>query len=412
MNAILVKTKNLIDGTGRPPVRDAWLLVKNGLIDRIGDAREFRAIEPGTEIVDAGQAWVLPGLIDSHTHLSIVPAEGDQLAQLRLPASQAVVRSIPNLHANLRSGVTAMRVMGQEHHIDLDIRDAIARGRLAGPRLLASGIGLVASNGHGVALTTTDGVEEVRRLARRNLGRGADFVKMFVTGGLSSANKSVDFCGYTPEEVAAAVEEAGRVGKYVAAHAHGGRGVDLCIQQGVRTIEHGAFISEAQLERIIERQLWIVGTFTILFHPEGIEKTDFRDASIRDKVLRARDVVEGTFRRIVSSGANLTLGTDSMHGMLAYELECLVRFGASPLQAISAVTGRAAQACRIEEGFGTLEAGRNADFILVDGDPLADIRAIARVREVYQSGRLAARGDSIMAERPAPLPVEDRLHTS
>jgi imidazolonepropionase-like amidohydrolase len=382
----LVKSSFLLDGTGGPPIREGWLLLRDGRIERVGGPEERKSLPPGPETVDFAGSWILPAFIDSHTHLSIVPGQGDQLGQLRLPPAPAVLRSIPNLYRNLLSGVTTMRIMGQEHYIDLDIKAAIASGQIQGPRLLASGIGLVASNGHGVGLTTADGEQEVRKLARRNLARGADFLKIFVTGGVSSTASALDFCGYTPEEIAAAVEESRRAGTYVAAHAHGGRGVDLCIEQGVRSIEHGAFVSAQQLELMMTRDMWLIGTFSILFHPEGIEKSDFAVPAIREKVLKAREVVSRNFESIVRSGVNLAVGTDSMHGFLAYELECLVRFGATPMQAILSATRNAARACRLEDRLGTLEPGKQADFVAVDGDPLADIRALRRIQAVFKDG--------------------------
>jgi imidazolonepropionase-like amidohydrolase len=388
----IVKSSFLLDGTGGKPIREGWILVHEGRIERIGGPQELKSLPQGLETIDFSGSWILPAFIDSHTHLSIVPGQGDQLGQLRLPPAPAVLRSIPNLYRNLLSGVTTMRIMGQEHYMDLDMKAAVASGLIQGPRLLASGIGMVASNGHGVGLTTTDGVEEVRKLARRNLARGADFLKIFVTGGVSSAGSSLDFCGYTKEEVAVAVEEARRAGTYVAAHAHGGRGVDLCIEQGVRTIEHGAFLSPQQLELMKANDMWLVGTFSILFHPEGIEKSDFGVPAIRDKVLRARETVSRNFEQILRSGVNLAVGTDSMHGFLAYELECLVRFGATPLQAILCATRDAARACRIEDRLGTLEPGKLADFIVVDGDPLADIRTLSRLKAVFKEGERAVIG--------------------
>ena len=385
----LVKSKALITGTGDQPVKKGFILIKDGIIEKVGPRETMGDLPRDLDIIDLTKYYLMPALIDCHTHLSIVPGEGDQMGQLRLPAGTSILRSIPNVYKNLLSGVTTMRIMGQEHYIDVDLKKAIHEKRIQGPRLLVSGIGLVASNGHGVALTVTDGREEVLKRARMNLAMGADFLKIFVTGGVSSPGRALDFCGYTPEEIGTAVEEARRAGTYVAAHAHGGAGVDLCIEQGVRTIEHGAFVTEAQLDQMIKKEMWLVGTFSILFHPEGIEKTDFQIPSIREKVLRTREAVAENFGKIIKSGVNLAVGTDSMHGWISYDLECLVNFGASNRQAILAATRDAARACRIEDRVGTLEKGKRADFIALSKNPLEDIKHLRQVEAVYKEGEKA-----------------------
>ena len=158
-----------------------------------------------------------------------------------------------NIQKELESGVTTMRIMGEEHHIDVDIRRGIEEGLIVGPRLNISGHGIVASNGHGVGITTSDGEVEVRKNIRSNFAAGTDFVKMFMTGGMSSTRPPVDFCGFSREEVRAAVEEANRMRTYVAAHAHGGPGVDMCIEEGVRSIEHGALMTDEQIVEMVDR---------------------------------------------------------------------------------------------------------------------------------------------------------------
>jgi len=382
----LIKSKAIIDGTGNSAIKNACMLISDGIINKVGSIKEMGYLPKDIEIIDLTNYYLMPGLIDCHTHLSIIPGEGNQSEQVCQPAGINILRSLPNLRRDLQSGVTTMRIMGEEHYIDIDIKNAINKNIIQGPQLLVSGKSLAPSNGFGVGLTASDGEAEIRKLSRQNLAKGADHLKMFITGGLSSENSNTDSCNYTKKEINTAVEEAERAGKYVAAHAHGGRGLDLCIQEGVRTIEHGAHATLLQVEKMIKKKMWIIGTFAILFHPDGIEKSDFDKPLIREKVVKTREVVAKNFEKIIKSGVNLALGSDSMHGLLSYELECLVNFGASNMQAISAVTKNAAKACKIDDKLGTLEKGKIANFITLLENPLKDIKSLGQVQHVYKCG--------------------------
>jgi len=382
----LIKSKAIIDGTGSSAIKNGCILILDGIIKKIGSIEAIKNLPNDAKIIDLTDYYLMPGLIDCHTHLSIIPSEGNQSKQVCQPAGVNILRSIPNLNKDLMSGVTTMRIMGEEHYIDIDIKNAINKHIIQGPHLLVSGKALVSSNSFGLGLTASDGEAEVRKLSRQNFAKGADHLKMFITGGLSSEKSNVDYCSFTKKEINTAVEEAERAGKYVAAHAHGGKGLDLCIQAGVRTIEHAAYATSRQVGEMIKKDLWIIGTFSILFHPDGIEKFDFNKPSIKKNVLKAREIVEKNFKWIVKSGVNLALGTDSMHGLLSYEMECLVNFGATNMQAILAVTKNAAKACKIDSYLGTLEKGKVANFIVLSGNPLEDIKHLKHVKNVYMSG--------------------------
>jgi imidazolonepropionase-like amidohydrolase len=382
----LVKCKFLIDGTGTSATSDMGLMIEGELIREVKPITAFRDLPPGVEIIDLSNAWVIPGIVNAHTHLSLVPGKGNQPAQKRLPPGINVLRSIPNLLKDVRSGVTTTRIMGEENYIDIDFKKAIESGLIHGPRMITAGVALSASHSHGVGLKPSDGPFEIQKLARQNLGQGADFIKLFATGGASSPGKALHSCPYSRVEIAAAVEEATRAGTYVAAHAHGGTGVDFCIEEGVRTIEHGAFIHEKQLDGIVRKGLWIVATSSILFHPEGIEGTDFAVPLIKEKVLRAREAAATNFARVIKSGANLAIGTDSVHGEMPYEMEKLVEFGASPMQALLAGTREAAKACRVDDIAGTLEVGKSADFVALAKNPLDAISHVRTVIDVYIRG--------------------------
>jgi len=368
-------------------MRDAVVVVADGRIAAAGPAGST-VVPFGAETLDLSKRFVMPGLIDCHTHASIVPGLGDQLGQLcRGPVPQALAATA-NLRKDLAAGTTTMRIMGEEHFVDVELRDAIEAGIVTGPRLLVAGRGLAANNGHGRALTSYDGVDEVRRGARENLRRGANHVKIFVTGGVSSPGTTPTSSAYTREEIRAAVEEADRVGTYAAAHAHGGPGLRLAVQEGVGTIEHGALASDEDVALMIERRVWLICTFSIFMHPTGIEQGDGQRPAIMEKVRWSRRVVDENFPRHLASGIRFACGTDSMHGLMPFELQTLVRLGVSPRDALLAGTRWGAEACRVDREVGTIEPGKRADLIAVEGDPLTDMTALERVSLVMKDGQI------------------------
>jgi imidazolonepropionase-like amidohydrolase len=380
-----IRCGTLFDGTGGAVVRDAVIVVEGGRITAVGPAGRT-ASPPDAAIVDLGRRFVMPGLIDAHSHISIVPGQGDQIGQLREPPVRQALRAVANLRRDLAAGTTTLRVMAEEHFLDIDVREAIAAGTIAGPRLLCATRGITASNGHGRALSSFDGVDGIRRGVRENLQHGADHIKIFATGGVSSASTTLQAAGYSREEIRAAVEEAERAGTYVAAHAHGGLGLRLALEEGVATIEHGALATDDDVALMIDRRAWLVCTLSILFHPTGIEQGDRSRPAIIEKVHRARQIVSANFPQVLRSGVRFAVGTDSMHGLMAYELEMLVRFGVAPQEALLAGTRGGAEACRIAGETGTLTPGKRADIIAVEGDPLTDIAAMRRVDFVMRDG--------------------------
>ncbi len=385
MPSTVLRCGTLFDGTGADPVPGGVVVIDDGRIVAAGRA-EGIAVPPAARVIDLGGRFVMPGLVDAHSHISIVPGQGDQIGQLRRPPVPQALQATANLRRDLAAGTTTMRVMAEEHFLDVEVREAIQAGVIPGPRLLCATRGITASNGHGRALSSFDGVDAVRRGVRENFARGADHVKLFATGGVSSAATTLGAPGYSREEIRAAVEEAERVGKYAAAHAHGGPGLRIAVEEGVATIEHGALASDEDIALMIERRAWLVCTFSILFHPDGIERGDASRPAIMEKVRWARGVVGENFPRILKSGVRFAVGTDSMHGQMAFELETLVRFGVPPGEALLAATRRGAEACRVEREVGTLEPGKRADLIAVEGNPLRDIAEVRRVVFVMTDG--------------------------
>lgn len=376
----------LIDGTGGPPVHDAVVLIEGERIKAVG-TRESIAIPAGAEVITLHGETLLPGLVDAHSHPSLVPARGGEMEQMSEPAQVQVVRAAANLRADLKGGVTTMRVAGEEFFIDVTLRDAIESGTIPGPRLIASGPPVSASHGHGAAVTRSDGVEEIRRRIRDNIRRGAQVIKIFATGGISTARSNPHFCFYSKEEIQAAVEECRRVGVRIMAHAHGGVGVRWSIEAGVDSIEHGKAMTDEDIELMVKKGTWLVVNYAYMFHPEGVRGKDWDNPLIRRKVVELEQLVEGIFRKCYQAGVKIAAGTDSMHGAMWYELKKMVDFGASPMDAIVIATRNGADVCGLLDEVGTLEPGKLADIISVKGNPLDDIEVMQRMGLIMKAGQ-------------------------
>ena len=374
----VVRCGTLFDGTGADPIAGAELVVDGGKIVA-GPAPD------GAEVVELGSAFVMPGLVDAHTHLSVVPGRGDPLGQFRQEPGRQALRVPDNLRRDLEAGSTTLRIMGEEDWLDVYTREAVAAGELDGPNLVIATRPIAASNGHGRMKTGLDGVDQIRAGARENLFHGADFLKLFATGGVASGT-GLQNSGYSYEEMRAAVEEAERAGTYAAAHAHGGPGLTTAAKAGVRTIEHAAVASDDEVQAMLDAGCWLVGTFSILFHSDGIERGDGGNPLILENLRIARERVSERMETILASGLRIALGTDSMHGHMAYEVQTAVRFGLTPKDALVAATAGGAEALRIESHTGTLEPGKDADLIALDGNPLEDLGALDRVVFVMKGG--------------------------
>lgn len=250
------------------------------------DLREDVPDDATVRIETAGYA--LPGFVDAHSHGPIRPGEGDQLGQMRAdPATQAI-RATRNLREDLQAGTTTIRLLGCEHGLDVSFADAEREGELDAPRILPCGGHLTPTNGHGHALTATDGEAAIRKRIREVVAAGAHQVKYFATGGVSSSSGGLSHAPYTDAEVDAIVDEAHRQGVHVAAHAHGGAGARQAIEAGVDTIEHCGALSAEERDLLEASDAHAVGTFTILHDPEGIEGGDADDPAVMAKVEEAR----------------------------------------------------------------------------------------------------------------------------
>ena len=368
------------------PIRDGMVIIDGSSIVRVGTWSE-QDVPSGATVIHRPSEFLMPGFIDAHTHISINPEKGNQIGQLFDPIEIQTMRGMQNLQKMLSSGVTTARVLGEERLLDITFKDQIAKGNVAGPDLIVSGRIISQSNGHGRAISAFDGPDEIRKGARQNLYDGADLIKIFVTGGVSSTRGGgLLKASYSRDEVRTAVEEAERGGTYVAAHAIGGPGVRIAVEEGVRTIEHATMATDDDIALFEDRKPWVVLTQSIMMHPTGIEQGDSDNPVIMEKLFAAREVAAERLTAIVRSNTRISIGTDSMHGLFPFEMQTLVRWGMPNARALAAGTIRAAEVCRIEGKTGSLEAGKAADLITLAGNPLENIDAVTQARLIVKDG--------------------------
>ena len=381
---IALKCRYLFDGADGELVENGIVLVDGDRIAAAGPS-DAVAVPPHAEEIKLDEHTVLPGLIDAHTHLFQIgetliysgetPAAGD----LALQAAR-------NVRRDLCSGVTTMRVLGEQDFNDVPVRRAIENGTVPGPRLLLATRAIHATNGHGYG-RGYDGPHEIRRAVRENLRAGADVIKMMATG-------SVDLRGghfnqeYTREEMATVVEEAHRVGKRVAAHAIRPPEIAACLETGVNTIEHGHMVDDRCIELLLEKDAWLVGTLAIVLDEHILAADMEANPTFADvEWLPRRRAAPAAYRSAIEAGVRYASGTDAMHGELPKELEVLVGIGISESRALLSATRDAADALDILPVTGTLEPGKQADVLAVRGNPLDDIGALRNVEVIMKSGR-------------------------
>jgi imidazolonepropionase-like amidohydrolase len=394
MARLVLRGGSVFDGTGAA-LADADVVIGDGRILEVGPGLD------GDESVDVSGRCLLPGLFDCHTHVTM--SHLDLLRRLHTPFSYRFYAAARNLHATLRTGITTVR---DASGADLGIKQAVADGLIAGPRMQIS-IGMISqTGGHGdswmpcgVALnlpypgmpsTIVDGPDEVRRLVRELIRDGADVIKVATSGGVLSPRDDPRHGHFRDDELAVLVTEATAAGRFVMAHAQATDGIKAAVRAGIRSIEHGIYLDDEAIAMMIERGTFLVPT---LVAPLGVLEAAEAGVPISEPALRkCHEVVEvhrESVSRAIAAGVKVAMGTDSgvaPHGRNLRELALMADLGMKPEEALVATTATAADLLGVSGELGTLEPGKRADVVVVGGDPFDLVTLPERVEAVYQDG--------------------------
>jgi imidazolonepropionase-like amidohydrolase len=403
---VVIRAARVIDGTGGAAINNGAVMVTDDKISMVGPfaAMSFPA---GTKVIDLGDATLMPGFIDAHTHI-IGRVLGDpegQNAFVHDYESMGAILAVANAEKTLMAGFTTIRNVGAPNFDDMALRKAINDGWIAGPKIITAGHSFGITGGHcddnaykpGLAdndyrTGVADGPDEGRKAVRYQVKYGADVIKICATGGVLSEGDAVGATQYTFEEIKAIVDEAHKLERKVAAHAHGTEGIKIATRAGVASIEHGSFLDVEGARLMAQNGTYLVPTLMAGESVERYAKNGIIKGFRAEKALAAAAAMRNAIRIAVANKVPIALGTDAgviPHGTNGHEFTLMVEWGGlTPMQAIMAGTANAARLLGWEKTIGTLQSGKSADIVAVPGNPLTNIRNMESTVFVMKNGNI------------------------
>lgn len=395
---VLIRAGHVLDVHNGHEAANQTVIVTGDRITAVEPTAQVTA-QPGDQVIDLGDATILPGLADVHTHLTMM-TNFDPYYELTMTPGKEAINGVVNAKTTLEAGFTTVRNVGANSFTDVALRDAINTGEVPGPHMQVSGPALGITGGHmdenllpwefhQVGQGVADGIPAVQHMVRENIKYGADLIKIGASGGVLSKGDDPQASQYTLEEMQAIVADAHRLGRKVAAHAHGAQAIIFATQAGVDSIEHGSYINDEGTKLMKQHGTYLVPTSYLYDYYK-----DHGDLPVfyKQKMLDTTAVARANHRRAIAAGVKVALGTDSAvypHGLNAHELEVYVRdYGMSPLAAIQSATLNAADLMGWSDRMGDLAPGKWADVIAVQGDPLKDVTLLQHVQFVMKSGKV------------------------
>jgi imidazolonepropionase-like amidohydrolase len=402
MTITIFKNAMLIDGTGAKPIERGVLAIEGERILFAGSAEKWQVPEGKTaQEMDVTGKFIMPGLIDCHVHIAAECLPDSTMAG---PWGWTTLIMLRHAQNTLAAGVTTIRDVGGRHHLEFSLRKAVEAGMFAAPRMSLAGkllsITTTGTEWYDGMYREADGAEEVRKAAREQLKAGADLIKVLATGAVLSPGEKPGAATFEYEEIRAAVVEAAKVGKIVAAHAHGIEGIRNAVEAGAKTIEHGTYLNQDPrvMDKMAKENIFLVPTLKAGFDVIDGDKPGIPDW-IMEKSKETQEDALLSVRRAYEAGVPIAMGTDAatpynFHGENAMELYYMTQAGISAMDCIVASTQNAARALGWDSKLGTLEAGKLADLLILKTNPLTDLRSLAdraNIENVMQGGKFVTR---------------------